>query len=70
MDYIVHGVTKSQTQPNDFHFHWNSKTPHKHVCERVSYYVGMSPPSQLPPQDRSLSLSLLSLSFIFWITSF
>ena len=23
MDYIVHGVTKSQTGLNDFHFTWN-----------------------------------------------
>ena len=23
MDYIVHGVTKSQTRPSDFHFHYH-----------------------------------------------
>ena len=51
---------------------WDSKTPHRPTCERVSYCLETSPPSQLPPQDGSLSLTLLSLflSFIFCPTSF
>ena len=37
------------------------------TCKRVSYCVEDSPPSRLPPHDRSLSLNPLSLftSFIF-----
>ena len=47
------------------------QTPHRTTCERVSYSVQTSP-SQLPPQDGSLSLTLLPLflSFIFCPTSF
>ena len=50
---------------------WDSKTPHRPTCERVSYCVETSLPSWLPPQDGSLSLNLLSLflSFIFCPTS-
>ena len=50
---------------------WDSKTPHRHACERVSYCVGTSP-SRLPPQDGSPFLNLLPqfLSFIFCPTSF
>ena len=50
---------------------WDSKTPHRHACEKVSYCLETSP-SQLPPQDRSPSLTLLSLflSFVFCPTSF
>ena len=36
-----------------------SKAPHRHVCERVSYCVQSS--LRLPPQDGSPSLNLLSL---------
>ena len=45
---------------------WDSKTPHRPTCERISYCLETSP-SWLPPQDGSLSLTLLSLflSFIF-----
>ena len=44
---------------------WDSKIPHRHACERVSYCVETSP--WLPLQDGSPSLNLLSLfpSFIF-----
>ena len=51
---------------------WDSKTPHKPACERISYGLETSPPSQLLPQDGSPSLTLLSLflSFIFCPTSF
>ena len=51
---------------------WDSKTPQRPACERVSYCVQTSPPSQLPLQDRSLSLTLLFLflSFIICPTSF
>ena len=51
---------------------WNSKIPHRPTGERVSWCLETSPPSQLPPQDRALSLILLSLflSFIFCPTSF
>ena len=50
---------------------WDSKTPHRPIGERVSWCLETSPPS-LPPQDGSLSLTLLSLflSFIFCPTSF
>ena len=40
---------------------WDSKTPHKQACEGVSYCLETSPPSRLPPQDRSLSLTLFCL---------
>ena len=48
------------------------KTPHRPTGERVSWCLETSPPSQLPPWDGSLSLTLLSLflSFIFCPTSF
>ena len=51
---------------------WDSKTPHRPACERVSYCLETSPPSRLPLQVRSPSLTLLSLflSFIFCLTSF
>ena len=50
---------------------WDSKTPHRPAGERVSCCLETSP-SRLPPQDLSLSLTLLSLflSFIFCPTSF
>ena len=50
---------------------WDSKTPHRPACERVSCCLGTSP-SQLPPQAGSPSLTLLSLSlsFIFCPSSF
>ena len=46
---------------------WDSKTPHRPTGERVSQCLETSPPSRLPPQDGSLSLTLLPLflSFIF-----
>ena len=45
---------------------------HRPTCERVSYCVETSPPSRLPPQVRSPSLTFLSLfsSSIFCPTSF
>ena len=51
---------------------WGSKTPHRPTGERVSCCLETSPPSWLPPWDRSLSVTLLSLflSFIFCPTSF
>ena len=51
---------------------WDSKTPHRPAGERVSCCLETSPPSRLPPQDGSPSLTLLSLflSFIFCPTSF
>ena len=47
------------------------KLPQRPACERVSNCLETSP-SRLPPQDESLSLTLLSLflSFIFCPTSF
>ena len=50
---------------------WDSKTPPKPACERISYGLETSP-SQLLPQDGSpsLNLSSLFLSFIFCPTSF
>ena len=48
---------------------WDSKTPHGPAYEKVSYCLETSPPSQLPPQDRSLSLTLVSL-FVFYILSY
>ena len=51
---------------------WDSKTPHRPTGERVSWCLETSPPSRLPPQDWSLSLTLLSLflAFIFCPISF
>ena len=48
---------------------WDSKTPHRPSCERVSYCVEASPPSWLPHHDRSPFLTLLSLSFCLFILS-
>ena len=50
---------------------WDSKTSNRSAYERVFYYLETSS-SRLPPQDESLSLTLLSLflSFIFCPTSF
>ena len=44
---------------------WDSKIPHRPASERVSWCLETSPPSQLPPQVRSLSLTLLSLFLSF-----
>ena len=51
--------------------HWYSKTPHRQASERVSWCSETSPPSQVPPQYGSPSLTLLSLflSFMFCSTS-
>ena len=49
---------------------WDSKTPHRSTCKRVSYCLETSPPSQLPPQDGSQSLTLLSLFLSFNILSY
>ena len=51
---------------------WDSKAPHWHTCERVSYCVETSPVSRLPVQDGSLSVRTLSLflAFIFCPISF
>ena len=50
----------------------DSKTTHRPTGEKFSWCLETSPPSRLPPQDGSLSLTLLSLflSFIFCPTSF
>ena len=47
---------------------WDSKSPHRPTHERVSYCLETSP-SWLPPQDGSLSLTLVSL-FVFYIFSY
>ena len=49
-----------------------SKALHRLSSESVSWCLETSPLSWLPPQDRSVSLTLLSLflSFIFCLTSF
>ena len=49
---------------------WDSKTPHRHACEKVSYSLEISFPSWLPPQDGSPSMPLLSLSFFIYILSY
>ena len=51
---------------------WDSKTLHRPACERVSNCVETSLPSQLPPQEGSPPLNVLSLflSFIFCPTPF
>ena len=51
---------------------WDSKTPHRLTCGSISYCVETSPPSCLPPQDRSPSLVFFSafLSFIFVLPPF
>ena len=48
---------------------WDSKVPHRHACERVSYCVETSPPSWLPPQDVSIPKSFVFV-FIFYILSY
>ena len=48
---------------------WDSQTPHRPAGERVSWCLETSPPSRLPPCDRSLSLTLVSL-FVFYILSY
>ena len=48
---------------------WDSKTPHRPANERVSWCLETSPPSRLPPQDGSPSLTLFSL-FVFYILSY
>ena len=48
---------------------WDSKSPHWHACERVSYCMETSP-LWLPPQDKpSISKSFVSV-FIFYILSY
>ena len=51
---------------------WDSRTPHRPYSERVSWCLETSPLLRLPFWDGSLSLTLssLSLSFIFSLTSF
>ena len=47
---------------------WDSKTHHRPAGERISWCLETSP-SQLPPWDGSLSLTLVSL-FVFYILSY
>ena len=67
-------VTNSVGFPPSFGYGvlWDSKAPHWHTCEKVSYCVETSPFSGLPVQDGSLSVRPLSLflSFIFRPISF
>ena len=44
----------------------DSKLPPRPACERVSYRLETSP-SQLPPQDGSLSLTLLSFCLLYFV---
>ena len=46
---------------------WDSQTPHRPASERGSCCLETSPPSRLPPQDRSLSLTLLSLCLLYFV---
>ena len=57
--------------PSSYVALWDSQTPHRPASERVPCCLETSP-SCLPPQDRSSSLTLLSLflCFIFCPTSF
>ena len=48
---------------------WDSKTPHRPTSERVSCCLETSPPSRLPPKDRSPSLILVS-PLVFYILSY
>ena len=54
----------------DFVAFWDSNTPYRPACEGVSYCVEISPPSWLPPQDMSLSLTLLSLLCLLYFVPF
>ena len=67
-------VTNSVGFPPPFGYGvlWDSKAPHWHTCEKVSYCMETSPFSGLPVQDGSLSVRPLSLflSFIFRPISF
>ena len=71
MDCIVHGVTKSQTQLNDFHCHWKlglyggnkkKQESQKHLRVIISGNIPSREPKLMPEQPPSSSLSLL---FIF-----
>ena len=68
----IHGVAKSRTRLSDWPelnvALWDSKTPHRHPCERVSYYVENSS-SQLPRQGQvSIPKSFVCV-FIFCMSS-
>ena len=69
---LVHNLWVLFFSPPSYVALRDSETPHRRTGERVSWCLETSPPSQLPPQDGSLSLTLLSLflSFIFCPTSF
>ena len=45
---------------------WDSKTPYSPARESVSWYFEASPPTQLPSQDVSLSLTLFSLYILYF----
>ena len=45
---------------------WDSETPHRPACERVSYCLETSP-LWLPPQERSPFLTLLSLCLLYFV---
>jgi len=68
MDCIVHGVTKSQTQLNDFHCHWKlglyggnekKQESQKHLRVIISGSIPSREPKLIPEQLPSSSLSLL-----------
>ena len=47
---------------------WDPKTPHRSACEMASYCLEASPPSPLPPKDRSPSLTLcLSFHLLYFV---
>ena len=47
---------------------WDPKTPHRPACEMASYCLEASPPSPLPPKDRSPSLTLcLSFHLLYFV---
>ena len=47
---------------------WDSKNPHRPVCETISYCLETSPTSCLPPQDRSSSLNFcLSFCLLYFV---
>ena len=52
--------------PSSYAVLWDSKTPHRTTSERVSCCLETSPPSWLPPQDGSPSLTLYLSSCLLY----
>ena len=65
MDCIVHGVTKTQTQLNDFHFHFCSV--HRTVIGRLKHLINICGMGQWVNVQNSMSSSWFTYSVMFWV---